>query len=326
MNKNKYKFIAVVTVLFLMPFIILSKHFLYDNTELMKKDALSYMDMRTKTVSNIAAEILAINYDVSRLAYAPDFVNASGDGRKKLMEKKIKENPSIYSGFSVLNSAGKETVKTGANSPKDLRDYSGTEIFRQASLGAESSGAVEYGEYTPPALVLAQPVVKKIGEKPQLFVLARMSLAYMGELVRVVGKNSSGDLGLIDAGGQLIADSLGRAIMTPGIKAPPEVLRAVDMAYENNQDSFRNEAVFKGRSYLVSVARIGGTRWWIFEVVDAKLTMDHRIAAWARRVITLGIMLMVIFGFVSYYLAMLWLVPKQQQITGESKTEEKIAA
>ncbi|MBU2574621.1 MAG: cache domain-containing protein [Elusimicrobia bacterium] len=314
---NKYKFIAVVTILFLLPFLILSRHFMYGNRELVKRDTMMSMEMRTKTVANIAADLLAYNYDISAML-SPEFVRASNAVRKKLMEKKIKEKPSIYSEFSVLSAAGKEVVKTGTNSPKDLKDYSGTEVFRRAVSGPEHSGAVEYGEYTPPALMLIQPAVKKPGEKPRFFLLARMSLAYMGELVRFAGKNSSGNLGLIDAGGQLIADSLGRAIMNPGIKAPPEVLRTVDMAYEKRLNNLRTEVAFKGRSCLVSVTGISGTRWWIFEAVDSERAPDYRRASWAKRVIGIGILLMLIFGFMSYKLALLWLVPKQQlPVTGD---------
>lgn len=303
-----------MTGLFLLPFLILSRHFMYGNRELVKKDTMMYMELRTKTVANIAADLLALNYDISSLASAPEFMRASNDVRKTLLEKKIKEKPSIYSEFSVLNAAGKEVARTGTNSPKELKDYSRTEVFGRAVSGTEPSGAVEYGEYTPPALVLIQPAIKNPGEKPQFFVLARMSLAYMGELVRVVGKNSAGNLGLIDAGGQLIADSLGRAVMSPGIKAPPEVLTTVEMAYEKHLTTLRTEVAFKGRSYLVSVAGVGGTRWWMFEAVDSERTLDYRSAFWVKRVVGIGILLMVIFGFISHKLALLWLVPKPEKL------------
>lgn len=324
-NANKYKFVCMVTFIFLLPFLILSRHFMYGNKELVKKDTMSSMELRTKTVSGIAADLLALNYDISPLL-TPEFLRASNEARKTLLEKKIKEKPSIYSEFSILNAEGKETVKTGTSSSKDLKDYSGTEVFRKAAGGQESSGAVEYGEYTPPALLLVQPVVKNPGEKPAFYVLGRMSLAYMGELVRVVGKNSPGNMGLIDAGGQLIADSLGRAIMTPGVKAPPEVLTTVDAAVGKRLTNFKTEVGFKGRSYLVSVTGIGGTRWWIFEAVDAERTLNYRSDFWAKRVVGIGILLIMIFGVLSYKFAMIWLVlPERRAAAGAEQegSEEK---
>ena len=313
MNANdKYKFMALTAFIFLLPFLVLSRHFVSGNKEIEKRDTFSYMGVRTRTVANIAADLLTLNYDVSKLSSSADFLNASGEGRKKILEGRIKENPSIYSEFSILNASGKEVLKTGPGSSKDLKDYSKTELFMSAAAGQEPSGAVEYGQYTPPALVLVEPLIKGRGAKAETFLLARMSLAYLGEIVRVIGRNSSGNLGFMDAGGQLINDSLGRAIMTPGIKAPVEVQRVAVAAVAKGLDDFRMEVPFKGRPYLVSVANIAGTRWWVFEVVDASRPLDHSSDRWVMRVILTGILLIFIFSFISYRLALLWLVPRQE--------------
>lgn len=311
-GNNKYKFMAMTAFIFLLPFIVMSRHFISGNKELEKRDTLSYMELRTRTVANIAADLLTLNYDVSKLSSSADFLNASGEGRKKILEARIKENPTIYSEFSILNTAGKEVVKTGPGSSKDLKDYSKTELFKSAAAEQEPSGAVEYGQYTPPALVLVEPLIKVRGAKAETFLLARMSLAYLGEIVRVIGRNSSGNLGFMDAGGQLINDSLGRAIISPGIKAPAEVRRVAAVAAAKGLEDFRTEVSFKGRPYLVSVANITGTRWWVFEVVDASRPLDYSSDLWVKRVILTGILLMFIFSFISYKLALLWLVPKQE--------------
>jgi len=313
MNGNKkYKFMAMTAFMFLLPFILMSRHFISRNKELEKRDTLSYMELRTRTVANIAADLLTLNYDVSKLSSSADFLNASGEGRKKILEARIKENPSIYSEFSVLGASGKEVLKTGPGSSKDLKDYSKTELFKSAVAEQEPSGAVEYGQYTPPALVLVEPLIKNRGAKAETFLLARMSLAYIGEIVRVIGRNSSGNLGFMDAGGQLINDSLGRAIISPGIKAPAEVRRVAAVAAAKGLEDFRTEVSFKGRPYLVSVANITGTRWWVFEVVDASRPLDYFSELWVKRVIMTGVLLMLIFSFISYKLALSWLVPKQE--------------
>lgn len=306
------KFMTLTALIFLLPFLILSRHFLTGNAELEKRDTLSYMALRTRTAANVAADMLTLNYDVSRLSSSADFLNASGEGRKKILEGRIKENPSIYSEFSILSASGKEVLKTGPGSRKDLKDYSKTEFFRSAAAGQGPSGAVEYGQYTPPALVLVEPLIKGRGAKAETFLLARMSLAYLGEIVRVIGRNSSGNLGLMDAGGQVINDSLGRAIISPGIKAPEEVRRVAATADAKGLDDFRAEVSFRKRPYLVSVANIAGTRWWVFEVVDASRTLNRAHDLWAARVILLGVLLILLFSFFSYKLALLWLVPKTE--------------
>ena len=305
--------------MFLLPFLVLSRHFISGNRELEKKDVLSYMQLRTRIVANMAADLLTLNYDISGFSSSEDFINASREVRKKKLESRIKENPSIYSEFSVLDGSGKEIFKTGPGSSKDLKDYSKTEFFKSAAAGFDSSGAVEYGEYTPPALVLVAPLIKR-GVKAGGFLLARMSLAYIGEITRVMGRNSSGNLGFIDAGGQLITDSLGRSIISPGIRAPAEVLHAVNAAAAKGLDDFKSEVSFKGRPYLVSVANISGTRWWVFEVVDASRPLNYPAAFWAKRVIMIGVLLILIFSFISYKLALIWLVPPGERtavISGE---------
>ncbi|MEI7481099.1 MAG: cache domain-containing protein [Elusimicrobiota bacterium] len=308
MRVNKYKFVAAVAFMFLLPFLILARHFMTGNKELEKKDALAYMEMRTRIVANIADDLLRLNYDISKLSSAEDFINASREVRKKKLENRIKENPSIYSEFSVLDASGREVLKIGPAASKDLKDYSKSELFKTAVSEHSSSGAVEYSEYTPPALVLVAPLTSGRGDSAKGFLLARMSLAYIGEIVRVMGRNSPGNMGFVDAGGQLISDSLGHSIISPGIKAPAEVLRAVDAASAKGLDDFKNEVSLKGRPYLVSVANINGTRWWVFEVVDAAKPLNYTASFWAKRVILIGILLILIFSFISYKLAQRWLV------------------
>jgi len=305
-HNNGYKFMAATAFMFLLPFLILARHFIGGNRELEKKDALASMELRTRTVANIAADLLTLNYNISGFSESAEFIGSSREARKKKLDSRIKENPSIYSEFSILDASGKETLKTGPAASKDLKDYSKTEFFKEAASGGEASGAVEYGEYTPPALVLVAPLVRSRGAKAEGFLLARMSLAYIGEIARLLGRNSSGDLGFIDAGGQLISDSLGRSIISPGIKAPEEVLRAVDAAVYKGMTDLKSEGALKGRRYLVSVANISGTRWWVFEVADASQSFRSG-GFWAARVILIGVLLILIFSFITYKLALLWL-------------------
>ena len=142
-GNNKYKFMAMTAFIFLLPFIILSRHFVSGNKELEKRDTLAYMELRTRTVANIAADLLTLNYDVSWFSSSAGFLNASGEGRKKILEGRINENPSIYSEFSILNASGKEVLKTGPGSSKDLKDYSKTALFKSAVDEQEPSGIGE---------------------------------------------------------------------------------------------------------------------------------------------------------------------------------------
>jgi hypothetical protein len=309
-GSSKYKFMATVAFMFLLPFLVLSLHFARGYKELEKIEVLGRMGLRTRTAANAAADLLERNYNAAGLAASPGFINTSGEARRKMLESRIKDNPSIYSEFVVLSASGKETLKTGQTSASGLQDHSKTELFKKTVAGFSPAGAVEYGEYTPPVLVMIAPIPAGRGAKAEGFLLARMSLAYLGETVRVMGRSSYGDLGLLDAGGQLISDSLGYSIMTPGIKAPAEVLRVVNAAITKGFDDLKKGNFSKGRTHLVSVSRISGTRWWIFETADAVTPLNYAYTFWVRRVILTGVLLIFIFSFISYRLALRWLTPR----------------
>ena len=309
--KNEYKFIVSVILMFLLPFSILSAHFLNGTRELLTKDTLSYLELRTKTAAGILSSLLSMNYNLSKITAVKDFSASSLSGKKAFLERKMKENPSVFSEFSVLNRSGREIARAGTASLKDPVDYSKEAVFKMAAQNEQSAGVVEFGDYTPPSLLLVEPVAVARGAKPDFFLAGRLSLAYLGEVTRLMGRNSRGNFGLLDGGGQVIADSMGRSIITPGLKAPPEVFKMVVSASDKELSSFTSEVFFRGRTYLVSVSAVSGTKWWVFEIMDAVDMPAYTGSAWAWRVIVSGILLIIIFSFISCKLAQLWLLPRQ---------------
>jgi len=303
----KYKFMSAVAFMFLLPFLILSMHFARGYRELEKMDALGRMGLRTRGAANEAAGLLTYGYDVSDLARSRSFLSASAEERKKILEGRIKTAPGIFSELAVLSPSGKEIARTGASSGQGNRDHSGTELFRKVSAGRVPAGTVEYGKYTPPVLVMLTPLFKAGGERAEGYLLARMSLARLGEAVRSMGRSSYGDLGVLDAGGRVIGDSMGYSIMSPGIKAPGEVLRAVGTASARGLEDLRTGGGSNGRPLLVSVSRISGTGWWVFETADAEARVNRAYSFWVRRVILIGVALIIFFSFASYRLAVRWL-------------------
>ena len=312
--RNEYKFVASVIFMFLLPFLILSHHFINGGRKLLAKNTLSYLELRTKTASGIVSSVLSINYDLSELAADKGFYAASLAGKKAFLEKKMKGNPGVFYGFAILNRSGREIARAGTVVLGDSRDHSEEAVFKAAALDGQSSGAVEFGEYAPPALLLVEPVAAQKGARPESFLAGRLSLAYLREITRLMGKDSLGNFGLLDGGGQIIADSLGRSVITPGLKAPPEVLKMVALASDKELSSFMGEVLFRGRTWLVSVSAVAGTRWWVFEIMDAADMPADITSSWARRVVLSGVMLIVIFGFISYRLAWVWLLRERDII------------
>lgn len=296
--KNKYLFISAVAGLFLVPFLILSRHFVYGEGELRKKDTLRYMELRTSAGAGIVSDVLNLDYSLSRAVQS-----ASGDGAvKAALSRRVRENPFICSELALLSPSGRELARYSAESAVKTRlDYSSTQAFEGARRTLGPAGAVEYGEYTPPALVIAEPLMR--GGKPAYFLAGRLSLAYVGEVVRLMGRNSYGNFGLVDPGGQIIADSMSLSIVKPGLKAPPEVIKMVQLAMEREVPSFSAEAFLKGRGRLVSVSNVNGSRWWVYEIVNPADAPARRPQTWAWRVVASGVALVLVFAVFSYLLA-----------------------
>lgn len=301
---NKYKFIFSVTGMFLIPFLLLSRHFISGESELRQKDTLRYLELRTMTASGIVADVLNLNYSLARIAGGK---TAAGTAAlKKELSGRVSQNPFIYSELALLSSSGAELGRySGDKSAGPKVDYSKSQAFEEARKTGAPAGAVEYGEYTPPALVIAEPLMKK--GVPAYYAAGRLSLAYLGEIIRTMGRNSFGNFGLLDSGGQVIADSMSMSIVKPGLKAPPEVIKMLALAAGRDTPNFSSEVYFRGRTFLVSVSNVAGSDWWIYEIMDSADLPARKTSYWAWRIVISGILMMVFFGFLSYSLAAFWL-------------------
>ncbi|MDD5208680.1 MAG: hypothetical protein PHV36_04790 [Elusimicrobiales bacterium] len=307
-ENNKYKFIAAVIALFMAPFLILSSHFIYGESELQKKDTLSYLELRTNTGAGIISDVLNLNYSLYRLAGSKPAAAAI----KEELAARVNSNPFIYSELALLGPSGAELARFSADkSVKSRLDYSKSQVFAEAKQTLSPAGAVEYGEYTPPALVLAEPLINS-GSVPAFYLAGRLSLAYVGEVVRLMGRNSYGNFGLVDMGGQVIADSMSMSIVKPGLKAPAEVVKLLSLAAARDTSSFASEVYFRGRVLLVSVSNVGGSKWWIYEIMDAADLPARKASSWAWRVVLSGVFLILLFSAVTYKLALYWLKPENR--------------
>lgn len=303
--KNKYKFMAAVTGLFLAPFLILSMHFIRGEAALQRNDMLRYLELRTLAGAGIISDVLSLNYNLSRSAGAGAASGAAA--LKTRLSALVRDNPFVYSELALLGASGKELARYSADkSVKQRVAYAGGPVLAEARKTLEPAGAVEYGEYTPPALVLAEPLLKN--GSPVYYLAGRLSLAYLGEVVRTMGRNSYGNLGLVDMGGQVIADSASASIMKPGLNAPPEVIKMLSLAADRELRNFSSEVFFRGRTYLVSVSNVAGSKWWVYELMDAADLPARRVAYWAWRVILSGIALIIFFGVITWKLAERWLL------------------
>ncbi len=300
----KHKFIAVVALMFLLPFLLLSRHFVYGEREIQQRDTVAYLELRTVTAASIISDVLNLNYSLNRIA-GPE-VQSGAQAVKKELAARVKQNPFVYSELALLSVSGSELARFSAyKEPGPRLDYAKSDVLAAAKKTSSPAGAVEYGEYTPPALVLTEPLYRN--GTPAYYAAGRLSLGYLGEVVRTMGRNSRGSFGLVDMGGQVIADSQSMSIVRPGLKAPPEVLKMVAVAAGRESSSFSGEASFRGRTLLAAVANVPGSMWWVYEIVDPARLPARTGSFWVWRVVLSGVGLIIAFSVITWMLAMRWL-------------------
>jgi len=312
-DNNKYKFTAAVICLFLLPFLLISWQFVYGRRELRKNDMLRYFEMRTLAGARIVSNELNTNYNLSRMTGRKEFLTGSAAGRRAAMELKVKETPAIYSELALVSSSGRELCRvSGGEDGKPAIDYAKSGVFAEAKKTVSAVGAVEYGEYAPPALILAQPV-EISGGKPEYYLAGRLSLAYLAEVVRLMGKNSMGSFGLLDGGGQIIADSLNMSTVKPGLSAPPEILLLIATAQGRAAQNLTRKVFYKRRSSLVSVSNVPGSQWWIYEIMEATGIHAYSGSTRSVRVVLAGVLMIVLFGFLTCGLAVRWIAGGREE-------------
>ncbi|MDT8286956.1 MAG: cache domain-containing protein [Elusimicrobiales bacterium] len=312
--KSKWAFTAVVAVMFLAPFLVLSSHFLRTSRDALRRDTLNYMELRTRLIAGSLAEhLLAASAPLEKLRER-SFAAASRDEKKRRLSKIAEENRGLYLGFSILDSSGKEVARTG-DSKDPMRDYSSSGVFAGMRDSGASAGAVEYFDDMPPVLVLAEPLQKD--GKLRGAVLSRISLARAAAFFRAGGRGSLGVTALLDAGGQTIADSAGRSLLKPGMKSPEPVLNLVDRAASRGLSSARSVTAYAGDDLLVAAAVVPGTRWWVYELASAAGLEGRAGTGWIKRVISIGVVMIIVLSFMTLALARAWLVPAYGRKDGE---------
>ena len=314
MNFNKYKFIASVIGLFLVPFLVLSNHFLNINRERIDKDALNHIRLRTKTVSERVSDVLNSNYDVFRAAKDKSFVKLSLAGRKKFLEGEIKKHRDIYKGFSVFTPGGKKLLSVG-----DMGKDTDLSVLLKGAAQSLSVGAVEYSDDEPCALIAAEPIFSGKSKKPKLIIIGKLSLAHLNSIIRSFGKNLSGELGIVDSGGQIISDSRGKSIINPGIIISNGVSSLINAALKRRIENSSSRIVLEDDKILIAVSSIAGTKWWVYEKINTSRLVNR--SRWAKKVVRIGIFLILVFGFISYKLAQRWLICEKPQVIDEDKRD-----
>jgi hypothetical protein len=304
MFDNKTKFVAAAAAMFAVPYLVITYHFLHGNSAMRRTDTLRLLELRVSSGSRVLAAELDSRYNLAALAAEKDFAQGGGS-RKALLQERLRQSPAVGYEFSVLDARGRETLRvTAGKDGKPAPAYEKSGVLREAGETLAQAGAVEYGDYTPPALVAAAPLMR--GGRAEGYLAGRLSLAYLCEVLRRLGRNSYGSYGLIDAGGQLIADSQGVSTVNPGSAAPPEILALVTAASDAGSLAMSREFGSGRGGVLAAVSWVPGTGWWVYEAMRSSEVPVYGSGAFARQVALSGFGLLICCAFAAWPLARRW--------------------
>jgi len=292
----------------------MSNHFLNSTKEMVRKNTLERIGLRTSTVSKVISGVLNLNYEIFRIAKDEKFVKLSNPERKKLLKSEMEQHKEVYRGFALFTPACGKIFSLG-----DLNDFDCSEdgLLKQAASSAMSVGAVEYSQDEPCSLVIAEPIFSGESKKPRLIAFGKISLAPLNNIIRSFGKKSRSELGIVDAGGQIISDSTGKAIIKPGIRISNEIIQVINFSLKRQIQNSSSQILVKNKKILVAVSSVQGTKWWVYEKINSSTLLDY--AFWAKRIVYTGIVLIIVFAFVSYKLAKILLIPKELPLKTEAK-------
>ncbi|MCR4820012.1 MAG: cache domain-containing protein [Elusimicrobiales bacterium] len=292
-------FASFIIVFFLIPFLLIIFQFRSNAVYMRKLYASSYLEMRTHTAARLVSDMLVTNYNLSDISNAAEF-RSKGKASIPALAAKM---PAPFYEIVLLDEKGIETYRFSSGKKTDY-SYEHSEGVKTAIQTGMSNGMVEYDRYMPPVLAEVEPVHDRSGKGKISFIAGRFSLASMCELVKRLGKNSYGNMGLLDSGGQVIADSLGVFSMArTGRAAPEEILKSLEYSRKSNMSSSVHSVKSEKAEYLISLANVDGTDWWFYEVLDTSFMPLSKDGLQFKHAVIFGILLIIISGIASTILA-----------------------
>jgi len=177
----------IIFLLFSIPYSIIGMHLFNIIKEISVKDMLFYMDLRNKVIANDIYSILISRYDILKICRERKFLESSIEEKKNELVKLAKNDPLIIKEISIINGNGQEIFSTLKN--KKLSNFKDDPVFINANNEYFSIGAVNYPYDEPPVLIMAEPIIKIKGSKPDYVIMARLNLGYLNEEIMKKIKN-----------------------------------------------------------------------------------------------------------------------------------------
>lgn len=277
-------FISSVWVMFLLPFIILSSHFINSVKSMSITTTLYKIDAITSNISNQISSILENEYNI--------FFNfdKKNPNQKDLIDFLKKKKGSVLRGFVILDSNNNEIFNLDFGK---INEYK--QIISNLKKADIPVGVVEYPQDKPADLIMGQ----RIGS---FYVLYRSDLGYLISKIMNNISRIEGNFYLVDGEFNVIYDSSYDYLLEKAV-TPKEIIDLTKSILKKSNFSYKGIVQIDNKDYIVSLYNIENTNWWSYSILDISQINDPILFSWARKVIFIGIFLMLIFSFFTYLLA-----------------------
>lgn len=282
--KKRLLYTLLIFVLFLMPFLILSNHFINTVDEINLNNTLLRLDISMSSLSYQLSDMLVQNYDVLK-----DIRNKRYD-KEKIIEKlkEIKSKSIIVKNLSLYNGKNLEFSTDKNTAPKNID----TALLENAKQLKIPIGQVIYPKDAPPELLTAEYLSDRL-------VVSITDLGYLNELLLKMSKKLHVNLYLFDGDENIIFDSNYDYIFNYNVKPHKEISELVSALISKNIFSYKGVTNINGKKSLVSIYNVETTKWWIYSIIDYNKTVNNELRDWAKRVVYSGIILIFVFSYIS---------------------------
>lgn len=277
-------FVFSVWIMFLLPFIILSSHFMNSVRNISTTTTLFKIDVITSNISYQISSILENEYNIF---FSFDKKTPT---QKDLIEFLKKRKSNILRGFVVLDSNTNEIYNFNFG-----KIFNYNQIISNLKKIDMPIGIVEYPQDKPADLVVG----KKIGS---FYVLYRCDLGYLISKIMNSVSKLEGSFYLVDGDFNVIYDSLYDYLLDKST-VPKEIIELTKNIIKKSNFSYRGILQIGGKDYIVSIYNIENTSWWAYSLLELSQIDDPILYSWAKRVITIGVILMLIFSLFTYFFA-----------------------
>ncbi|MGC8866707.1 MAG: hypothetical protein ACP5IO_02270 [Elusimicrobiales bacterium] len=279
--KRKVVFVVVVWVIFLIPFLILAGHFKNSVKSMALSASLFRSDNIVSSISWYASFILENEYNI--VVYKkPASVSDIALLLKSKKGRVLREWAIYDKSFKKISSDG--FLKNGYK-----------RILDSLKNSDMPQGVVEYPSDKPADLVMGAKI-------SDYYILYRTDLGYLISKIMPYVSKVEGVFYICDADFNVIYDSSYDYLLDRN-STPSEIKELIKSLISQSRFNYRGIIKIGLKDHLISIYNIENTKWWAYNIIDTDTVDDPQLSRWAKRVIVIGVFLMLILSWITLLLS-----------------------